>query len=337
MLTHGRESRVRAVRSTSTGTSATAGSGPGARRRRRRTATRADRWSTANCATTTTGSRSRPARPTRRRRRRRCTTGSTTSWSTGGRADAELNYRRFFAVNTLAGIRVEVPGVRRDAREILRWVDEGLVDGLRIDHPDGLRDPARLPRRPRRRSPAAPTCWSRRSSSRGEQLPATGRRPAPPATTRWALVDRVLVDPAGEEPLDDLDARLRGGAGRLADDSCTQKRAVADSILQRRGAPARARARARRRRLDRPRSTTRSPSCWPASRSTAPTCPWGGAPRPRRSTAARAHRPDLPTTLDALRAGAGRPGAPAAPRFQQTTGMVMAKGVEDTAFYRYRG
>ena len=58
------------------------------------------------------------------------------------RADNELNYRRFFAVNSLAGIRVELPEVFDEAHaEIVRWFREGLVDGLRIDHPDGLADP----------------------------------------------------------------------------------------------------------------------------------------------------------------------------------------------------
>ncbi len=58
------------------------------------------------------------------------------------KADHDLNYRRFFAVNTLAGVRVEVPDVLAATHvEIKRWFDEGLVDGLRVDHPDGLRYP----------------------------------------------------------------------------------------------------------------------------------------------------------------------------------------------------
>ena len=66
-------------------------------------------------------------------------------------ADDGLNYRRFFAVNTLAAIRVEDPDVFAQSHvEIRRWFDEGLVDGLRVDHPDGLRDPERLPRGPGR-------------------------------------------------------------------------------------------------------------------------------------------------------------------------------------------
>jgi (1->4)-alpha-D-glucan 1-alpha-D-glucosylmutase len=58
------------------------------------------------------------------------------------RADAELNYRRFFGINTLAGIRVEDEEVFRESHtEIARWFRDGLVDGLRLDHPDGLAQP----------------------------------------------------------------------------------------------------------------------------------------------------------------------------------------------------
>ncbi|OBI52049.1 malto-oligosyltrehalose synthase [Mycobacterium kyorinense] len=51
-------------------------------------------------------------------------------------------YRRFFSITSLAGLRQEDPAVF-DAwhGEVARWVDEGLVDGVRIDHPDGLSDP----------------------------------------------------------------------------------------------------------------------------------------------------------------------------------------------------
>ena len=59
-------------------------------------------------------------------------------------ADGHLNYRRFFAVNSLAAVRVEDPEVFAQTHvEVRRWFAEGLVDGLRVDHPDGLRDPQR--------------------------------------------------------------------------------------------------------------------------------------------------------------------------------------------------
>ena len=55
----------------------------------------------------------------------------------------EINYRRFFAINELAAIRQEIPAVFDEThRLLLRFVAEGKVDGIRIDHPDGLWDPA---------------------------------------------------------------------------------------------------------------------------------------------------------------------------------------------------
>lgn len=59
-------------------------------------------------------------------------------------ATEEINYRRFFDVNDLAAIRVELPDVFRDTHQLVfQLLAEGKVDGLRIDHPDGLWDPPR--------------------------------------------------------------------------------------------------------------------------------------------------------------------------------------------------
>jgi malto-oligosyltrehalose synthase len=58
-------------------------------------------------------------------------------------ASHEINYRRFFDVNTLAGLRVEDPDVFTSIHQLLaRLIGEGRVTGVRIDHPDGLFDPA---------------------------------------------------------------------------------------------------------------------------------------------------------------------------------------------------
>ncbi|HEU4460837.1 MAG TPA: malto-oligosyltrehalose synthase [Methylibium sp.] len=58
-------------------------------------------------------------------------------------AGAQINYRRFFDINGLAGLRVEHDEVFEAAhRRVLDWVGRGLVSGLRIDHPDGMADPA---------------------------------------------------------------------------------------------------------------------------------------------------------------------------------------------------
>ncbi|MGK2929071.1 MAG: malto-oligosyltrehalose synthase [Acidimicrobiales bacterium] len=59
------------------------------------------------------------------------------------RAERDLDYRRFFDIDTLIGVRIEDPDVFADTHAlILELVREGRIDGLRIDHPDGLSDPA---------------------------------------------------------------------------------------------------------------------------------------------------------------------------------------------------
>jgi (1->4)-alpha-D-glucan 1-alpha-D-glucosylmutase len=59
-------------------------------------------------------------------------------------ASHEINYRRFFDVNTLAGLRVEDPRVFEETHQLLAsLLAEGKVQAVRIDHPDGLFDPAR--------------------------------------------------------------------------------------------------------------------------------------------------------------------------------------------------
>jgi (1->4)-alpha-D-glucan 1-alpha-D-glucosylmutase len=57
-------------------------------------------------------------------------------------AGEEINYRRFFDINSLAAVRVEDPEVFDSIHALVfRWISEGKVSGLRIDHPDGLFDP----------------------------------------------------------------------------------------------------------------------------------------------------------------------------------------------------
>ena len=57
-------------------------------------------------------------------------------------ADQQLGYRRFFDVNTLIGLRVEREHVFEETHAlIIKWLKQGVLDGIRVDHPDGLRDP----------------------------------------------------------------------------------------------------------------------------------------------------------------------------------------------------
>jgi len=75
-------------------------------------------------------------------------------WKT---ADQQLGYRRFFDVNTLIGLRVEREYVFDETHAlIVKWLKQGMLDGVRIDHPDGLRDPLQYCQRLR---DCAPDAW----------------------------------------------------------------------------------------------------------------------------------------------------------------------------------
>lgn len=74
-------------------------------------------------------------------------------WKT---ADQQLSYRRFFDVNTLIGLRVEREHVFEETHAlVLDWLKRGVLDGVRVDHPDGLRDPLEYFRRLRDHAPDA--------------------------------------------------------------------------------------------------------------------------------------------------------------------------------------
>ena len=278
------------------------------------------------------------------------------SWRRG---DSDLNYRRFFTVSTLAGVRVEQPEVFADTHvEIRRWFDQGLVDGLRVDHPDGLRDPegyldhlasltgssyTLVEKILALRDARFETLASARSSTQGlasssgtglvEELAHSWATDGTTGYDALALLDRVLTDPAGQPALDALESRLRGDPVDWEQLVHERKLDVATGSL-----------RAETRRIVRelpdllPESAERLEdavaevlACFPVYRSYLPE---GQAHLDHSLESARAHRPDLADVLDMLAPVLGDPEQPAALRFQQTSGMVMAKGVEDCAFYR---
>src|SRR5215204_1142250 len=109
------------------------------------------------------------------------------------RAAVDLNYRRFFTVNDLIGVRQEDPEVYRLTHAtVLRLVADGLIDGVRVDHIDGLADPAAYLRR---LAAEVPFVVVEKILEDGERLPAW-----PVAGTTGyeflAVADGVLVDRA---------------------------------------------------------------------------------------------------------------------------------------------
>lgn len=244
------------------------------------------------------------------------------------RGDSELGYRRFFAIVDLAGLRVEDPEVfEATHREILRWYAEGGVQGIRVDHPDGLRDPGDYLHR---LHAAAPDAWIvvEKILEPGEQLP---RWPIAGTTGYDALseVCGLFIDPGTEAFFDTLDHHLTGGETSWQDLVHRTKLQVATFQL--------AAELARMCRLvpdieSAPSALAELAACFPVYRSY---LPFGTRHLAEARSEAGRRRPALIGVLDQLTARLRRADDELAIRFQQYTGAVMAKGVEDTAFYRW--
>ncbi|MEU8813257.1 malto-oligosyltrehalose synthase [Actinoplanes sp. NPDC048796] len=244
------------------------------------------------------------------------------------RGDSELNYRRFFAIVDLAGLRVEDPRVFEATHaEILRWHREGIVDGIRVDHPDGLRDPGQYLDRLHE---AAPGAWLviEKILEPGEEMPAW---PVAGTTGYDALaeVGGVFVDTSTEAFFDTLDRHLTGSERSWPDLVHEAKRTVATTLL--------AAELARMARLvpeieAAPQALAELAACFPVYRSY---LPFGSRHLAKARSEAGRRRPQLIPVLDQLTGRLRNPADELAVRFQQFTGAVMAKGVEDTAFYRW--
>jgi (1->4)-alpha-D-glucan 1-alpha-D-glucosylmutase len=204
-------------------------------------------------------------------------------------------YRRFFDVGELGGVRVEDPDVFEETHaKVLELVSEALVDGLRVDHPDGLANPREYLQRLADRG--VRHVWVEKILEPGERLrddwPVEG-------TTGYEFANdatSLFVDPAGEEPLTELYAELTGERRTFATVAHEAKLEVAQTIFQ----PE----------FDRLRALV----------------PLTGL----EEAAAAMH-----VYRTYCEAEADTPEAEFVTRWQQTTGPVMAKGVEDTAFYRW--
>ncbi|MDQ0075031.1 malto-oligosyltrehalose synthase [Arthrobacter oryzae] len=251
------------------------------------------------------------------------------------RADNELNYRRFFAVNTLAGVRVEIPRVFDEAHEeVVRWFREGLADGLRIDHPDGLADPEGYLRRLREVT-GGRYLLIEKILEPGEELPASFECEGTTGYDALADVDRLFVDAEAQTALDQLDGRLRGGEPADYQEMIRgTKRRITDGILHSeilrlgRLVPAGTD-------LDSGRAAdalSEIIAAFPVYRTY---LPFGEEVLKEACSLAARNRPDLAQTVELLQPLLLDAGSALAQRFQQTSGMVMAKGVEDTAFFRY--
>ncbi|HUQ16740.1 MAG TPA: malto-oligosyltrehalose synthase, partial [Candidatus Saccharimonadales bacterium] len=272
-------------------------------------------------------------------------------WTVG---DEELVYRRFFDIKELIALRAEDPDVFDAVHEIpLRLIRAGAVDGLRIDHPDGLRDPAGYFARLRA---AAPDTWIVAEKILGPQERLRDDWPVD-GTTGYdfaAQVGGLFIDPAAE-PV--LDAAYRTFTGDVS--SFTETAYVAKHEVLRRSLRADVErltellvriCERHRRHRDHTRRDIQQ-----AIRELAAQLPvYRTYVRPGTAesaedvaildaavSAAAARRPEIDPELLAFIHGLALlrvPGdleADFALRLQQLTAPAAAKGVEDTAFYRY--
>jgi (1->4)-alpha-D-glucan 1-alpha-D-glucosylmutase len=146
-------------------------------------------------------------------------------------ASRDLGYRRFFDINTLAGLRMEDRRVFEETHFlILRWLQEGVLDGVRIDHIDGLRAPEQYLARVAQKAPAA---WLlvEKILEPGEQLrdswPIAG-------TTGYDFISRageLFVDPSGEEPLTEIFAKFTGEPADYKAIALQKKQFVLSEVL----------------------------------------------------------------------------------------------------------
>jgi (1->4)-alpha-D-glucan 1-alpha-D-glucosylmutase len=284
-------------------------------------------------------------------------------------AFSAVNYRRFFDINDLAGLRVENPATFRAIHALVaRLTANDRLQGLRLDHIDGLRDPARYTLNLRRLLQKV----RREAKLRGpfyvvvEKILANDE-PMPPfsgiaGTTgyEWLnLIARVLVDGQGLDPLERIWRDFTGERASFATMVETAKRTVIQTMLASEFTVlCRALARiaaghfsTRDFTIDRLRAALQAYVLeFPVYRTYVTAA--GASPEDRATiqeaierAQARWEGPD-PDVFDFLRDAitldlAANPGYSAprvrnfALKLQQFTGPLTAKAVEDTAFYRY--
>lgn len=273
-------------------------------------------------------------------------------WKIG---DEEMGYRRFFDVNNLIGVRQEREHVFEATHELtLKWLADGTLDGVRVDHPDGLRDPRQYFIRLREHAPDA---WilGEKILEPGEYLRSDWPIQGTTGYDFITLCNQLFVAPEGLEELKDIygrytkqpvefkeiaiEKKMKIVSETLASDVNRLATLFVDICENNRDSRDFTRAGIRR-------AIRTAASCFHVYRTYV-------VPERDEITEedtqriheaieeAKKRRPDVDSGLFDFLARVlslevrGKKESEFTLRFQQLTGPVMAKGVEDTAFYDY--
>jgi (1->4)-alpha-D-glucan 1-alpha-D-glucosylmutase len=235
-------------------------------------------------------------------------------------------YRRFFDIGDLAGLRQEDPEVFKETHALaISLVRDGVIDGVRIDHPDGLADPAGYLAQLRDRG--MERVWVEKILDPGEHLrdwPVSG-------TVGYEFLNDVcalFVDPNGEAALTTLWEQVSGDArpfGEVAHEAkLEQVRGPFAQDVERllREIPSDAPSRP---------DLEHALASLPVYRTYVDPEAGRVAEEDRRAIG----ESDMDASIAAMLLLQTEAPPGFVTRFQQTTPAIMAKGVEDTAFYRY--
>jgi len=260
-------------------------------------------------------------------------------------ASTQLNYRRFCDITTLIGLRVDDPAVFTASHAVLiELIARGEADGLRIDHPDGLAEPAGYLADLARATDATWVVVEKvlDAGEPAEPLPPDWRAAGTTGYETLTVLNELLVDPAGEEPLNQLYAELTGETAEFAAVAEESRRLIARDVLA---------AEVSRLtgllgvRLDRSGDPATESGSRLREALVDVLCrlgvyrPFASSPRTIAAlddaiTRSLQHAPALREEIDAVRTHA-LDADEFGMRFGQLAAALYAKGVEDTAFYRY--
>lgn len=269
------------------------------------------------------------------------------------RGALDLNYRRFANVSGLIGVRVEEQDVFEAVHAtVFELVREGLVDGLRIDHVDGLRDPAGYFERLRA---SVPDAWIvvEKILTGDERLREDWRIEGTTGYDVAAHVERLFVDDRGESDLDRAYSEFAGPVPPYRELEIEKKLLVLDRLF---GSEAGRLSRLAAASAEAHKGPSGATPLSEAVRALVAAFPvYRTYVRPDEAAATREDADFIDQAI--ARAAGVRPDVPRevwvflrdllllryrdardldfVARFQQLTGPVMAKGVEDTAFYCY--